>query len=111
MKVAFRVGRRFAGRPGSRRGLRGRGGRPEFTRLQLWGRGGASTRPHGGPTLNHRGARIECPRSGHVRTLLMEGHPLHRVTLGVPGTLAPLIDIWLDEERLPEHLWVVPEAK
>jgi hypothetical protein len=36
-------------------------------------------------------------------TLLMEGHPLHGVSFGVPGTITPLVDLWVEERRLPRH--------
>jgi hypothetical protein len=43
--------------------------------------------------------------------LAMEGQPLNGTTMGVPGTLTPLIDPWLDEKRLPAHLRGVPKAE
>ena len=45
----------------------------------------------------HVGGQVLCG-------LKMPGHPLNGVTFGVPGTITPLVDIWLDEGRLPRHL-------
>ena len=70
----------------------------------------ASAGPWGGPVYNYRGAEIRCNKGGHVCTLLMEEHPLHGATFGVPGTITPLVDLWLDERRLPGYLRLVPKA-
>ena len=32
------------------------------------------------------------------------------MTFGVAGTIAPLIDIWLDEGRLPAHMRAIPKG-
>ena len=53
----------------------------------------ATEGPWGGPVFHYRGAEIRCLRGGHVCGLLMEAHPLHGTTFGVPGTITPLIDI------------------
>ena len=37
----------------------------------------------------------------------MEGHPCHGMTFGVLGTITPLVDLWLDEGRLPDYMRVV----
>jgi hypothetical protein len=66
--------------------------------------------PWGGPVYRHRGAEIRCNKGGHVCALLMEGHPLHGHTFGAPGTVAKLIDHWVEDGRLPGHLRVVPKA-
>ena len=66
--------------------------------------------PWGGPVYAHRSAEIRCGKGGHVCSLLMEGHPLHGHTFGVAGTITPLVDLWLDERRLPEHMRLVPKA-
>jgi hypothetical protein len=34
----------------------------------------------------------------------MRDHPLNGATFGVVGTVTPLVDIWLDERRLPRHI-------
>jgi hypothetical protein len=47
----------------------------------------------GGPVYRHRGAEIRCLRGGHVCGLLMEAHPFHGATFGVPGTVTPLVDL------------------
>jgi hypothetical protein len=57
----------------------------------------------------YRGAEIRCAKGGHyakdghVCTLFMEGHPLHGHTFGVVGTITPLVDLWVEEGRLPGH--------
>ncbi len=65
--------------------------------------------PWGGPVFRYRGAEIRCNKGGHVCALLMEGHPLHGSTFGVPGTITPLVDLWIAEGRLPDHMRVVPK--
>ncbi len=66
--------------------------------------------PWGGPVYAYRGAEIRCAKGGHVCALLMEGHPLDGHSFGVAGTVTPLIDLWLDERRLPGHMRAVPKA-
>ncbi len=70
----------------------------------------AAVGPWGGHLHRYRGAEIRRNKGGHVCGLFMEGHPLDGVTFGVVGTITPLIDIWLDEGRLPAHVRAVPEA-
>ena len=65
----------------------------------------------GGPTYSYRGARIECMKGGHVCGLFVPEHPLHGTTFGVVGTITPLVDLWVDERRLPKYMRVVPRAK
>ena len=59
--------------------------------------------PWGGPVYRHRGAEIRCNKGGHVCGLYMEGHPLHGWTFGVVGTVTPLVDLWVEERRLPAY--------
>lgn len=40
-------------------------------------------------------------RIGHA------GHPLDGTTFGVPGTITPLVDLWTQEWRLPDHMCAV----
>lgn len=40
----------------------------------------------------------------------MEGHPLHGHSFGVVGTITPLIDLWVEERRLPSYMRAVPPA-
>ncbi len=40
--------------------------------------------------------------------LLMPEHPLHGGSFGVVGTITPLIDLWVEERRLPSQLRAVP---
>ncbi|MBR0663985.1 hypothetical protein GXW71_06400 [Roseomonas hellenica] len=55
----------------------------------------------GGPNYEYRGAKIRCNPGGHVCAFVLEGHPLSaKATHGVPGTITPIIDAWLDEGRL-----------
>jgi hypothetical protein len=70
----------------------------------------ASTGPWRGPVFGYRGAEIRCNKGGHVCTLLMEDHPLHGMTFGVPGTVTPLIDLWVDKHRLPGYMRLVTKA-
>jgi hypothetical protein len=56
------------------------------------------------------GAEIRRAKGGHVCALLMEGHPLHGNTFGAPGTIAGLIDWWVEHGRLPDHMRLVPKT-
>ena len=40
--------------------------------------------------------------------LAMEGHPLHGWTLGVVGTVTPLVELWVDERRPRAYMKAVP---
>ena len=40
----------------------------------------------------------------------MEARPLHGLSFGVAGTITPLIDLSLDEGRLPYSMRAVPKA-
>jgi hypothetical protein len=72
---------------------------PELTAAEgLWG----------GPVYACRGAEIRCLKGGHVCALLMDDHPLSGWTFGVVGTVTPLVDLWLDERRLPDHMRAGP---
>lgn len=71
----------------------------------------AAAGPWGGPTYSYRGARIECGKGGYVCSLFLEGHPLDRQSFGVVGTITPLVDLWLDEGRLPTYMRAVPKAR
>ncbi len=62
-----------------------------------------------GPTYAYRGAEIRCLKGGHVCGLLMEGRPLDGLSFGVVGTVTPLVDIWADHGRLPDHMRAVPK--
>ncbi len=64
----------------------------------------------GGPVYRYRGAEIRCAKGGHVCALLMEGHPLHGATFGVAGTVTPLVDLWVEERRLPRYMRAVPKG-
>jgi hypothetical protein len=66
--------------------------------------------PWGGPVYSYRGAEIRCARGGHVCSLFMEGHPLHGSSFGVVGTITPLVDLWVEERRLPSYMRAVPKA-
>jgi hypothetical protein len=81
---------------------------------------GASTRsepefaaaggPWGGPACTYRGAEVRRAKGGHVCALFMEGRPLDGATFGVVGTVTPLVDLRVEEGRLPSHMRAVPEA-
>ena len=66
--------------------------------------------PLGGPSYAYRGAVIDCMKGGHVCRLTLDGHPLTGMTFGVAGTITPLVDLWLDEERLPDYMRASPKA-
>jgi hypothetical protein len=53
---------------------------------------------------------IDCMKGGHVCRLSMSAHPLHDQSFGVVGTITPLVDLWLDEGRLPGYVRVVPKV-
>ena len=71
----------------------------------------AAEGPWGGPTYSYRGARIECGKGSHVCGLFLEGHPLDRQTFGVVGAITPLVDLWVDEGRLPRYMQAVPKVE
>lgn len=60
--------------------------------------------PWGGPTYAYRGAVIQCLPGGHVCALSLSGHPLTDRSFGAAGTITPLVDLWLDEGRLPSYM-------
>ncbi|MBL6082820.1 hypothetical protein JMJ56_33290 [Belnapia sp. T18] len=64
----------------------------------------AAAGPLGGPSYTYRGATIDCQKGGHVCRLVMPDHPLHGRGFGVVGTITPLVDLWLDERRLPNYM-------
>ena len=64
-----------------------------------------------GPSYTYRGAVIDYLKGGHVCTLPMEGHPLDGHGFGAAGTITPLVDLWLNEGRLPRYMRAVPKAK
>jgi hypothetical protein len=66
--------------------------------------------PWGGPVYAYRGAEIRCAKGGHVCALLMPEHPLHGHTFGAPGTVAGLVDHWVEHGRLPGHMRAVPKV-
>ncbi len=69
----------------------------------------AAKGPWGGPVYSYRGAVIRCAPGSNVCGLEMEGHPLHGWTFGVPGTITPLVDLWIAEGRLPDYMRAVPK--
>jgi hypothetical protein len=40
----------------------------------------------------------------------MPDHPLHARGFGSVGTITPLVDLWVEEQRLPKFMRVVPKA-
>jgi hypothetical protein len=54
---------------------------------------------------------IDCLKGGHVCRLTLDGHPLTGSTFGFAGTITPLVDLWLDEQRLPSYMRAVPPAE
>jgi hypothetical protein len=69
----------------------------------------AAEGPWGGPVFRYRGAEIRCAKGGHVCALSMEDHPLHGSAFRVPGTITPLVDLWIREQRLPDYMRAVPK--
>jgi hypothetical protein len=65
----------------------------------------------GGPSYAYRGAAIDCRPGGDVCTLLMSDYPFHGWGLGSVDTIKLLIDLWLEERRLPKYMRVFPPAK
>ena len=64
--------------------------------------------PWGGPVYRYRGAEIRCNKGGYVYALLMEGDPCNGATFGVAGTVTPLVDLWVEEGRLPRYMRAAP---
>ena len=71
----------------------------------------ATTGPLGDPSYAYRGAVIDCLKGGHVCRLVMPEHPLHGHSFGAAGTITPLVDLWLNEGRLPSYMRAVPKAE
>jgi hypothetical protein len=46
---------------------------------------------------------------GHVCCLALDGHPLTNMSFGVADTITPLVDLWLDEGRLPDYMCASPK--
>lgn len=64
----------------------------------------------GGPVYRYGPATLRCLPGGHVCQLQMPGHPLDGRTFGSAGTIAPLVDLWVEERRLPVYMRAVPPA-
>ncbi len=64
------------------------------------------TRPREETQVQAAGPLRRC----HVCILLMPAHPLHGCTFGVVGTITPLVDLWVEERRLPDYMRAVPKA-
>ena len=60
--------------------------------------------PWGGSTYAYRGARIECLPGNHVCGLFMASHPLSGSSFGAPGTITPLVDLWIERQQLPGYM-------
>jgi hypothetical protein len=50
----------------------------------------------GGPSYTYRGAMIDCQKDGQ--------------SFGSAGTITPLVDLWVDEGRLPRYMRAGPKA-
>jgi hypothetical protein len=66
--------------------------------------------PLGGPSYAYQSAVIDCMKGGHVCRLSMNEHPLSGMSFGVAGTITPLVDLWLEEGRLPDYMRTSPKA-
>ena len=64
--------------------------------------------PWGGLVYAYRGAEVRCNKGGHVCALFMEGHPCNGAAFGVAGTVTPLVDVWMEEGRLPGYMRAAP---
>ncbi|MBK1661851.1 hypothetical protein [Paracraurococcus ruber] len=65
----------------------------------------------GGPSYRYRGAEIDCLPGGNVCAFRLASHPLSdRGSFGVPGTITPLADLWLNKGQLPAHYRAAREA-
>jgi hypothetical protein len=43
-------------------------------------------------------------REGRPRLrLFLQGHPLHGTTFGALSAIMPLVGLWVEERRLPDH--------
>lgn len=82
---------------------------PHAARLEL--EQTATAGPLGGPSYRYRGAVIDCQPGGHVCTLNMPEYPFHGWGFGPVGVVTPLIDLWLEEARMPKYMRVIPPAK
>lgn len=67
----------------------------------------SDTGPWGGPSYRYRDAEIWCLPGAHVCGLVMPKHLLHGCTF---GTITPLVDLRLDEGRLPAYYRVARKA-
>ncbi|MFC4170310.1 hypothetical protein [Teichococcus aestuarii] len=56
--------------------------------------------PNGWTACEHRGATIRC--CGVHNVLLMPDHSYHGASFGQASFVETLIDLWLDERRLPQ---------
>jgi hypothetical protein len=70
----------------------------------------AAQGPWGGPAYSYRSACIDCLKGGHVCRLILDSHPFTGMSFGVAGTITPLVDLWLEEGRLPDYMRAVPKA-
>ena len=71
----------------------------------------AAVGPLGGPSYKYRGATIDCQPGGYACTLTLLGYPFHGWGLGCVDTVAVLVDLWVEQKRLPKHMRVTPPAK
>jgi hypothetical protein len=78
--------------------------RPELEQTALEGR-------LGGPSYAYRGAVIDCQKGGHVCTLRMPDHSLDDTAFGCVSTIMPLVDLWVEEQRLLKYMRAVPVAE
>jgi hypothetical protein len=71
----------------------------------------AAQSPWGGSSYAYRGARVEYAPGGYVCGLFMPEHPLHGRNFRVVGTVTTLVDLWLEEGRLPDYIRAVPKVR
>ena len=71
----------------------------------------AGVGPLGGPSYKYRGATIDCQPGGYTCTLRMPDYPFHGWGLGSVDVITMLVDLWLEQKRMPKYMRVVPPAR
>jgi hypothetical protein len=53
----------------------------------------------------------DCQKGGYVCRLILDGHPLTGMSFGVAGTITLLVDLWIEEGRLPSYMRTAFKAR
>lgn len=67
--------------------------------------------PLGGPIYSYQGVRIVANAPSAVSVLDWPEHPMHGMQKGAPATWLGIIDLWLEEKKLPPWLSVTKPAE